>query len=282
MHDHTSRYVHGTDAHEQQRLARLNDLLNAAAVREVGLHGGERVLDLGCGLAQLTRAMARAAGPGGRAVGVERSEDQLRQARQLVRDAGEEGLVDLRQGDALTPPLGDDEWGTFDVAHTRFLLEHLRDPLAVVRAMVRAVRPGGRIILEDDDHDVLRLCPEPPGLEAIWRAYVATYERNGNDPYIGRRLVSLLHQAGARPVRNTWIFFGGCSGAPEFPALVENFAGILEGAREAILDTGRITRQKFDTGVAGLRAWGTRPDAALWFAVAWAEGVRGAADGTTP
>ena len=39
----------------------------------------------------------------------------------------------------------------------------MRDPLAVVRQMVRAVKPGGRVVLADDDHDLLRLWPEPPG-----------------------------------------------------------------------------------------------------------------------
>src|SRR5438445_5362421 len=148
----TSRYVHGTDPREQQRLSRLNDLLNGAAIRELGLRGGESILDLGCGLAQLTRAMAKSAGPGARVVGVERSAEQIAEAVRQARAAGEGGLVDLRQGDAIGPPLADAEWGTFDLAHTRFLLEHLPDPLAAVRGMVRAVRPGGRVVLQDDDH----------------------------------------------------------------------------------------------------------------------------------
>jgi 2-polyprenyl-3-methyl-5-hydroxy-6-metoxy-1,4-benzoquinol methylase len=47
--------------------------------------------------------------------------------------------------------------GHFDVAHARFLLEHVPDPLVIVRTMVRAVRPGGRVILADDDYEGLRL-----------------------------------------------------------------------------------------------------------------------------
>ena len=71
--------------------------------------------------------------------------------------------MDLRSGDALALPLRTEEWGDFDVAHARFVLEHVRDPLGVVRSMVRAVKFGGRIVLEDDDHEVIRLWPEPPG-----------------------------------------------------------------------------------------------------------------------
>ena len=270
----TSRYVHGTDPREQQRLSRLNDLLNGAAIRELGLRGGESILDLGCGLAQLTRAMARAAGPGARVVGVERSAEQITEAVRQARAAGEEGLVDLRQGDAIGPPLGDAEWGTFDLAHSRFLLEHLPDPLAAVRGMVRAVRPGGRVVLQDDDHDLLRLWPEPPGVYEVWRAYIRTYDRNGNDPFVGRRLASLLYEAGAAPRRCTWIFFGGSAGQEVFGDLVLNLAGVLEGAREAILEAGRLDPAAFDGALGSLRSWGGRPDAAIWFAVCWAEGVR--------
>jgi SAM-dependent methyltransferase len=201
----SSHYVHGTSADEQRRLTRLNDLLNGASLAEAQLAAGERVIDFGAGLGQYSRAMARATGRA--VVGIERSEAQIAEALTQASQAGEAKLLDLRQGSVSEPPLDDAEWASFDVAHARFLLEHVPDPLSVVRTMVRAVRPGGRIILADDDHDVLRLWPEPPGLAPVWQAYQRSYHRHGNDPIVGRRLVQLLHQAGAQPRRNTWIFF---------------------------------------------------------------------------
>ncbi len=269
-----SNYIHGTVPEEQSRLSRLNDLINEGSLRELSLRGGERVLDVGCGLAQFTRAMARAGGPVARVLGIERDGDQLDEARRLARAAGESDLVQLRQGDALALPLYGDEWGTFDIAHTRFLLEHISEPLAVVRQMVRAVRPGGRIVLADDDHDVLRLWPEPPGLMAVWHAYIRSYDRLGNDPYVGRRLVSLLHAAGAAPVRNAWIFFGACARSPHFPAIVENLEKILVGACPLILTTAHLDETSFDRAIAALRKWSALPDAAFWFATCWAEGTR--------
>ena len=125
-----SHYLHGTAPEEQARLSRLNGLLNDLALREMGLEGGERILDVGCGLGQLSRAMARAAARP--VVGIERSREQISEAlRQAERD-GESGLLDLREGDAVRLPLTADEWGAFDVAHTRFVLEHVTDPPAVV------------------------------------------------------------------------------------------------------------------------------------------------------
>jgi len=255
-------------------LSRMNDLINAGSLAEISLVGGERILDVGSGLGQLTRALARKSGNGAFVVGVERSPEQLAEARRQADLAGEASLVDFRQGDAMTLPLRDAEWGSFDLAHTRFLLEHVPDPLAVVRTLVRSIRPGGRIIIEDDSHDIMRLTPEPPGFHALWKAYMRTYDRLGNDPYIGHRLVSLLHEAGAKPVRNTWIFFGGCQGDGRFDAFVENLVRILEGARSAILDNRLLDAGSFTDSVAALQPWSRRPDAALWFAISWAEGQR--------
>jgi SAM-dependent methyltransferase len=264
-------YVHGTSSDEQARLTRLNRLLNEGSLRELAPRSGERMLDVGAGLGQFARAVAALTGVA--TVGIERSEQQVAESNRQTRAANEEHLLDLRVGDAVALPLRDDEWGKFDVAHARFLLEHVRQPLEVVKNMVRAVRPGGRIVLEDDDHDLLRLWPTPPGVDHVWQAYMRSYDRSGNDPIVGRRLVQLLHDAGAKPRRNTWLFFGGCAGHPDFDLYVENLAIILEQAESAIVSTG-VSTDAIYAATSALRDWKLRPDAAFWFAMSWAEGVR--------
>jgi ubiquinone/menaquinone biosynthesis C-methylase UbiE len=267
-------YIHGTDADEQRRLSLLNDLLNEASLARLTLAPGDHVLDVGSGLGQLSRAIARRVGRGGRVLGVERSEEQRRTAERLAAEAGEAGLVEFRAGDAAGLPLTDREHGRFDLAHTRFVLEHVTDPLKVVREMVRAVRPGGRVVLMDDDHDVLRLHPEPAGFGPLWHAYVRSYDRLGCDPYVGRRLVALLHAAGARPTAATGIFYGGAAGTPAFEAAARNLVRIMVGARDALTAPGMLAGDAFDGAVRALEAWSSRPDAACWFSLCWAEGVR--------
>jgi SAM-dependent methyltransferase len=219
--------------------------------------------------------MARQVGPSGQVLGIERSHEQLDMARQLAAADGEAEQVEFREGAADSLPLAAGEWGSFDVAHARFLLEHVPDPVAVVRQMVQAVQPGGRIILEDDPHDTLRLWPEPPGFGRVWAAYQRTYDRLGNDPLVGHRLVAILVEAGAQPVRNTWPFFGACAGEPELLAgYVENLVRILEGVRGPILSLGEFDAAMLDECLDSVRQWGQRPDAAFWYAVSWAEGRR--------
>ena len=268
----SNAYVHGTHAEEQRRLADLNDLINRASLAALAPGRGETLLDVGSGVGQFARVVARATRA--RVLGVERSDEQLARARALAREAGEEHLVEFRAGDALSLPLAENERGTFDCAHARFVLEHLREPAAAVAEMAAAVRPGGRVVLEDDDHEQLRLWPEPPHVMTVWRAYMRTYDRLGNDPIVGRRLVQLLAGAGLAPRRIELLPFGACSGQPSFGPLVTNLANIFTGARAAILETGGATPAEFDGALAALATFASRGDAAFWFTISWAEGVK--------
>lgn len=265
-------YIHGTTPEEQGRLSRLNTILNDGCFRELDIQAGHRILDVGCGLGQFTRRMARACGTAGYTLGIERDPSQLEKAQRLAGEAGEADIVEFRQGDATRLPLRKAEWGSFDIAHARFILEHVPHPEQVVQQMRKALKPGGLLILSDDDHDNFRLAPEPAGFHILWDAYTRSYDRAGNDPRIGRRLVSLLHQAGMDGIRNTLVFFGGNAHQPIFPVVAENVIGLLEGARSYILKERLLDPGTFDEGLASLRRWKGLPDAALWYGLCWAEG----------
>lgn len=265
-------YVHGTDPEEQGRLADLNTLINRASLAAIAPRAGERLIDFGSGLGQFARDFARVAGTP--ALGIERSDEQRTRAVAFAAEANESTLAEYRAGDAVTPPLRVDEWGTFDVAHARFLLEHVRDPQAVVNAMARAVRPGGRVVLEDDEHSTFQLWPEPPLVTLVWNAYQRTYDRVGADPHVGKRLVQLLSVAGLQPTRIDQLPFGACAGQPTFVPLVRNLGLLFRGAHGAILATGGVSATEFAAALDALEAFARRGDAAFWYTTRWAEAVR--------
>lgn len=266
-----SKYIHGTHPAEQSRLARLNQLLNPSSLRKLRLREGERVLDVGAGLGQLAVEMAEAVGPAGFVLAVERDPRQLQAARQKAQTRHLPQLR-LQQGDATRLELSPAERASFDVVHGRFILEHLPDPQAALREWATALRPGGRICLEDDDHSVLRLWPEVPGFATLWEAHAATYQALGNDPRIGRKLVQHLHAVGLQPTGADILFFGACQGQAEFELMTANFHGILDMSREAMLATNRISADAIDETLERFREWTGRPDAALWYERCWAEG----------
>ena len=263
-------YIHGTSQREQDRLALMNGLLNERGLALLAPRGDERCLELGAGTGVFARALAEALTEGGSVLGIERDHAQLARARTEPLPEN----LELRQGDATAPPLAPGEVGSFDLAHARFLLEHVPTPLDVVRAMARAVRPGGRVVLVDDDHTLLRFWPEPPGVVALWDVYWRAFGGQGTDPNVGRKLVSLLVEAGLRPTRTEQQFYGGCAGEPHFAGLIENFELVMRSATDLLLATGALDAPGFEAALAALRTWARRDDAVLWYALPWAEGVR--------
>ena len=142
-----------------------------------------------------------------------------------------------------------------------------------VKQMVKAVKPGGRIVLIDDDHETFRCYPEPSGFETLWNSYCRSYDRVGNDSYIGRRLLQLLYQAGAKPSRNTEIFFGSNAGEKSFQDFVTNLLEILKGAEDTLLRLSLIDQEQFRKTIDNMQSWSRRPDVAIWYTMCYAEAV---------
>lgn len=268
----TSVYIHGSTPEEQERLSLLNQLLNQRCINTLPLVSGEKVLDVGSGLGQFTKVMSLQVGTNGRVVGIERDKAQLTKALPLMAESL--GNLEFRQGNAYDLPLEAEEWGTFDMVHSRFLLEHLATPQLAVDQMVKAVKEGGAIILMDDDHSTFRPTPEPLGFSLIWSAYCRSYERIGNDPYIGRRLVTLLRNSGINKIKNGSVFFGGCQSNEDFPIVADNLIGILMGAKDLILKEGLLDESSFDQAINSLHQWKLLPDAALNYSIDWVKGIK--------
>jgi len=207
-------------------------------------------------------------------MGIVHSESWLSSAQRLAEASGESSLVELRSGDLSQLPLEPDEWGTFDVAHARFVLGQVANPDKVVSEMTRTVRPGGRVVIEDDDHGLIRLWPEPEGYEPLRRSYVGWCESQGFNPFIGRRLVDLLHDAGAAPKRSASLSVSSGACSTSFRPLLHIVVESFRSAGKSMMQSGAIDPDQFEVGMRGLRSWNDYPAAALWYTTCWAEGRR--------
>ncbi|MFF0455304.1 class I SAM-dependent methyltransferase [Nocardia africana] len=112
----------------------INEPLLAAAT----IGPGDRVLDIGCGNGQLTRAAARRAAS---ATGVDLSGPMLARARLLAESEGVNN-VSFEQGDAQVFGFAP---GSYDVAISRFGIMFFADPVAAFTNIARALGPGGRL-----------------------------------------------------------------------------------------------------------------------------------------
>lgn len=147
----------------------------------------DRVLDVGCGPGVIAAEVSRSC-PALEVVGFDLSHERIAAAKE--RHAGIPGLS-FEQGDVMDLPFTD---GAFDLVYCRFLLEYLPDKSRAVSEMVRVLRPGGRIILQDLDGQLVWHYPVDPALYDGIERSLAALSTTGFDPFIGRKLYSLLHE----------------------------------------------------------------------------------------
>jgi SAM-dependent methyltransferase len=181
----------GIEGRERLRvLSRPLAATTEALLRRAGAAGAASCLDVGCGGGDVTLRLAALSG--GRVVGVDIDETKLA----LARGEAGEAAVEYRRHDIAAAPLGE----AFDVVYARFLLTHLTDPAGACERLLAAVRPGGRLAVEDIDYGGCFCHPESPAFQRYCEWYTAAARRRGCDPDIGRRLPELLEGAGFEDV----------------------------------------------------------------------------------
>ena len=111
-------------------------------VDTVPIEIGDRVLDIGSGTGETTRAAARRAGPGS-ASGIDLSGRMIDLARRLAERDGL-GNAEFIHGDAQIHPFAA---ASFDLAISRTGSMFFGDPVAAFRNIAGALRPGGRMVL---------------------------------------------------------------------------------------------------------------------------------------
>lgn len=157
-------------------------IINRPRLRTVlAPQSGERVLEIGPGTGYYTLDVAEWVGPDGR---VEIFDLQQEFLDHVMRRAGERGLANVvpTRGDATALPYEDD---SIDAVLLTAVLGEIPDPVAALREIRRALRPGGRLIVGElfgDPHfttqAALRRLATEAGLaweahSGIWPGYFA-------------------------------------------------------------------------------------------------------------
>ena len=196
----TGRYTHGH--HESVlRSHTWRTVENSAAYLIPHLRPGAKLLDVGCGPGTITADFATRLAPG-MVVGLDASADVIAAAAAAAAPPNLDYIVGI--GESL--PFPD---ATFDIAHAHQTLQHVRDPVAVLREMMRVTVPGGIIAARDVDYAGTVWFPALPPLDRWMELYQSIARSNGGEPNAGRRLSSWARSAGLRdlqPTASVWCF----------------------------------------------------------------------------
>ena len=252
---------------EHERLAVLAGNYDPSTFRlleQCGVVPGSRCAEVGAGGGSVATWLADTVGPNGSVVAFDIDISRLGHL------AGRSN-VEVRQHDIVAEPIDD---ASFDLVHTRLVIEHLPAPERLLEMLANATRPGGRLVVECTD--VLataaadRSHPRSRSFNAFMAMSIAAVESMSTFDFgFARRLPRLFdalgfEEGGSQVVGQ--VARGGDSKALEFALATGS------DMRTALIEGGHTTRDAIDEYLACLAdpdfwfmannviaAWGRRP-----------------------
>ncbi len=222
-----------------------------------GIGPGWRCWEVGAGGTSVVSWLAKKVGPTGRVLATDIDTSRVAAAARPP--------VEVRVHDvgAEEPP-GEG----FDLVHARLVLVHVPDRERALRSMVKALRPGGRLLLEDADPALQPLlCPDEHGPEQqlanrLRKGFRRLLAERGADLSYGRKLPRLLREAGLRRVEADAYF------PVSSPAGAALEAATIRQIRDQLVAEGYATDQDIDRHLANVAAGGmdlaTAPMISAW------------------
>ena len=247
-----------------RRFAALSQIFDPWTIRHlehVGVNEGWQCLEVGAGGGSIARWLASRVGPSGRVLATDID------ARHL--DGLGAANLEVRQHDVSNDPL---PATSFDLVHTRLVLQHVPGRRKAISKLVRSLKPGGWMVLEDFAANLwLNPLGQAEG-ERLHRktidAFHSLLRSRGADPYFGRKLIRALEGAGIQSVEAELygaLWRGASPGA-------ELSAANYEQLRGEYLERGLLTADELDRLAVQLHrqdhgrfspilltAWGRKP-----------------------
>jgi ubiquinone/menaquinone biosynthesis C-methylase UbiE len=222
-------YVMGHDDRERRRLALQAAVINDVTERlfeRAGIAPGMRVLDVGCGIGEVSLLAARLVGPHGQVTGVDIDDVALATARRKAEQLGLKQVEFVHSDIRSFQPNG-----TVDAITGRHILIHTPDPLALLRAAHSTLNSGGVAVFHEYDFSIIhRTYPESPLRERMIDLFREFFGRAlpGN---MGTRLYHLFVEAGF-PRPQCWVEYpiGGGADSPFYELYAESVRSILPRA----------------------------------------------------
>jgi ubiquinone/menaquinone biosynthesis C-methylase UbiE len=255
------------DPQAERRFDELEDLFDASTVQyltALGVSPGWSCWEVGAGSGSIARWLADMVGPTGSVLATDLDLRWLRDENPPWLTARAHNVVSDKAPKEA-----------FDLVHARLVLVHLRQRERVLETLVRSLRPGGWILVEDFDHAFLDATTPVTAQEAsvrrIHRGFRELLIQRGADLTYARGLPDLLRAHGLRGVagEGRMTFAAGASAAAR---LLE--ANLLQ-VGDQMVHGNLCTRQELKTALELLHdpdhgfatpllisAWGRQPRAA--------------------
>jgi ubiquinone/menaquinone biosynthesis C-methylase UbiE len=253
-------YALGGTLTEQQRLIAQAQGLEVHAewlLDQIGLLGGQRTVDVGCGPIGILNLLSDRVGRDGIVIGVEREPRFFDMAQAEVGSRRLQN-VKLVKADALDTGL---ERNSYDFVHERLLLINFppASQHALLTEMIALLKPGGTIAVQEFDSASYVCYPEHPSWNILLSIWNDTFHDAGGNEFVGRSIGRLLRSAGVENVSMKVHVEVAKVGEYRRTHLLS----LLQSMEDSVVASGRITKPELAKHITALSEHLADPETTL-------------------
>ena len=227
--DPVQDYVLSNGVREQNRLqyqAAILEKWTRQFFVSAGIEPGMKVLDLGCGMGDVSLLAAKLVGPTGSVIGIDRDRAIVERARERARRAARGANIEFLCANVLEfeSPLD------FDTVVGRYILLYQPDPVSAVRHAAKQVRSGGIVLFHEMDFaNPIRSYPDGTLFGRLLYGLITdTFRRAGCHADLALHLTRVFREAGLPwPTIKAEVPIGGEPGCFLYTWLAETLRSLL-------------------------------------------------------
>jgi len=236
-HDHYG-YLHGYNRAEQERLVQQARFYEPVVYRNVRWPEGCReVLEPGCGVGAQTEVLLRRF-PQLHVTGVDRSPSQIARAKKNLAAHIRGKRATFVQGSGEKLPFEDSR---FHGAWLCWLLEHVPEPVALLREVHRCLQPGALIYATEVLNSSFFLHPYAPATLQYWFIFNDHQWNMKGDPFCGAKLGNHLLDAGFQDIETNVCNYLLDKRTPKLrDEHLKSWHRLLLSAAPSLMEAGRV------------------------------------------
>lgn len=256
-------YLHGFSSEEQKRLYDQARFFESSVFKNVDFSKAKNLIEIGSGVGAQTEILLERF-PDLAIECIDASNDQIATAKKnLARRPEFEGRYHIQNADAMKLPFQD---GHFDAAFICWLLEHVQNPVDILKEAHRALKLNGTIFCNEVLNATFYMHPYSPATQKYWFEFNDHQWNLKGDPFVGGKLANLLLKAGFQEIQTSVITHHYDHRTPKKrAAFLEYWNSLLLSGAPALIEAGKVTEEVVNEMSAEFSRLKDDPDSVIFY-----------------